>query len=83
MTQIRLNFNESTTYPGCTFTNGFELLGLQGNSVYKVGDFGGTDVVFRVEDNEQVIGIKALTVRDPSDINHGSLYNLQLKIAII
>jgi hypothetical protein len=51
--------------------------------VYKVGDFGGTDKVFRVGENEQVIGIKALTVKDPTDINHGSLYNLQLKIAII
>ena len=37
--------------------------------------------VFEVEENEQVIGIKAQTYRDPTKSNHGQLSNLQFKIA--
>ena len=46
----------------------------------RVGDFNrNTSKVFEVEENEQVIGIKAHT-GDPTGGDHGCLVNLQFKI---
>ena len=49
----------------------------------KIGELFVEDItkVFKVEENEQVIGIKAQTRSDPTHENHGTLYNLQFKIA--
>ncbi len=48
----------------------------------KIGRFEGeTTKFFKVEENEQVIGIKAETRSDPANTSHGTLYNLQFKIA--
>jgi hypothetical protein len=48
----------------------------------KIGMFDGeTTKVFKVEENEQVIGIQTHTLRDPKSFSHGALYNLQFKIA--
>ena len=46
----------------------------------RVGSFVKRDTEeFEVEENEQVIGIKAYT-GDPTSIRHGGLHNLQFKI---
>ncbi len=57
----------------------------EGKSILKVGSLVKesytTNKVLKLEENEQVIGIKAFTVRDPANRCHGSLYSLQFKIA--
>ena len=82
MAKIKLNYNNAAFYPGATFTEGFEFLNKEGKSLLKVGLFNGdTTKVFKVEESEQVIGIKAHTRSDPTFSNHGSLFNLQFKIS--
>ncbi len=80
--QIILNYGNSKHFPGATVTEGFEFLDKNGRSLLSVGCFDRpyTDEI-SIEDNEQVIGIKALTVRDPASNIHGALYNLQFKLA--
>ena len=64
MAQIRHCYNKNIGY---TVTDGIEFLDKEGESLLKVGDFyGDTTEVFEVDENEQVIGIKAHT-RDPTD----------------
>jgi hypothetical protein len=78
--QIRLNY--FNLVQGDTLTSGFEFLNKEGRSVLKVGAFDGpTTKVFKLDENEQVIGIKEQTDIDPANPNHGRLYNLQFKIA--
>jgi hypothetical protein len=56
-------------------------LNKEGISILKTGNFDGIMQVFKIEDNEQVIGIKAKTKRDTADKkNYGRLYNLQFQI---
>ena len=51
---------------GAAGTTGFEFLNKEGKTVLKVGNSTGyTTKVFKVEENEQVIGIKALTNTEP------------------
>ena len=65
------------------FTNGFEFLNKEGRTVLLVGNSAGCNTkVFKVGENEQVIGIKALTSKKKT-APHGSLLNLQFKIAKI
>jgi hypothetical protein len=57
-------------------------LNKEGRSILTVGGLDGTTTkVFDIEENEQVIGIKAPTKKDPASLNHGAPYNLQFKIA--
>ena len=83
MAQIRHGFYDGDY----TQTSGIEFLNKEGKSLLKVGRFNGdffgkvTTKVFEVEENEQVIGIKAYTRRDPTHYAHGCLRNLQFKIA--
>jgi hypothetical protein len=80
--QIRINFKVSTGYLRATYTDGFEFLNKQGKSILKVGPFtGDITKVAKVEENENVIGIKAQIRKDPTSNNHGKLYNLQFIIA--
>ncbi len=54
----------------------------EGETVLKVGYLAEcTPKVFKVEENEQVISIKAFTVQAESNPLHGSLINLKFKIA--
>ncbi len=65
------------------YTHGFEFLNKEGRTVLLVGNSAGcTTKVFKVEENEQVIGIKALTAKKNKFIL-GSLFNQQFKIAKI
>ena len=77
MAQIRHNYYGNGSY---TATVGIEFLNKEGKSLLKVGDFNHKTKVFEVEENEQVIGIKAHTPSDPTDPCHGCLINLQFKI---
>jgi hypothetical protein len=78
--KIRLNYNYEI-YKGADIL-GFEFLNKEGESILLYGIFDGVfNKEFSVEDNEQVIGIKAQTVENPASRCHGMLYNLQFKIA--
>ena len=82
MALIKHCYKDAQTYPGTTFTCGFEFLSKEGKSILNVGHFDGTySKQFKVADDECVIGIKAKTMGDSARSNHGSLYNLQFKIA--
>jgi hypothetical protein len=82
VSKIKLYYNNAAYWNGATHTCGFEFLSKEGRTFLLVGDSAGyTTKVFEVEENEQVIGIKALTVTAPAHVNHGSLVNLQFKIA--
>ena len=77
MAQIRHSYYEDSD-EGYFVTVGIEFLNKEGKSLLKVGNFDGRYTeVFEVEENEQVIGIKA-----QNDIyNPSPLLNLQFKIA--
>ena len=57
---------------------GFDFLDEKGKSVLKHGSFSdsSTKKEFKVEDDEQVIGIKALILRNQNSNSYGVLYNL-------
>ena len=79
MAKIKLNYYDYSS--GYTFTCGFEFLNKEGKSLLKAGLCNGyITKVFEVNEDEQVIGIKAHTVRDPKEAYHGSLLNLRFKI---
>ncbi len=64
MALIRLNERLSFGFVGVKITNGFEFLDKNGVSILKVGTFTGIDTVFIIKENEQVIGIRAITHKD-------------------
>ncbi len=81
VTQIKTNSINFHLYPGVVATYGLEFLDKEGKSILIVGPLdGNTTKVFNVEENEQFISIKALTVREPTDTYHGTLYNFKFKI---
>ena len=84
VSQIKIYYYNPSNSNGATLTEGFEFLSKEGKTVLLVGKSAGhTTKVFKVEENEQVIGIKAFNVPEQIHVNHGSLVNLQFKIAKI
>lgn len=78
--EIKLNERFSYGFSGVKITNGFEFVDEHDVSILKVGKFNGTQTVFKIKENEQIIGIKARTHKDKLNKYHGVLYNLQFKI---
>jgi hypothetical protein len=76
-------YNQASTYfQGASLAIGFKFFDKEGKPIFQVGShYGQYGQLCSIKENEKVIGIKALTVRDPDNLNHGSLYNLQFKIA--